>query len=176
MLLFTKIKGSFCNMSSYNQSLWIALLTSSRLLVSVRIMVLSTAPWALELKRGRENISAITGSMEWATSLSRATAEERTKVQPGGVGHFISILLNYVYFLPSSNGHVDFSEVWLLNSKCVPCSHGYCGAVIFSPSWIISFNIILHFCWANAALGTGGPRRHVRTRHCVDSLCAASTM
>lgn len=164
-------------MSSYNQSSWIVLLTSSRLLVSVRIMILSTAPCrALELKCGRENLSAITGGMEWAASLSHATAEERTKVQPGGVGHFISILLNYVYFLPSSNGHVDFSKVWRLNSKCAPRSRGYCGAVISSPSWIISFSIILRFCWGNAALGKWGPRRHVRATNCVDSLCAASTM
>lgn len=112
VLLFTKIRSSFCNMSSYNQSSWIVLLTFSRLLVSVRIMVLSTAPCrALELKCGRENLSGITGGMEWATSLSCATAQQRNKVQPGGVGHFMSILLNYVYFLPSSNGHVDFSKV-----------------------------------------------------------------
>lgn len=52
MLLFTKIRGSLCNMTSYNQSSWIVLLTSSRLLVSVRI---STALCgALVLKCGRE--------------------------------------------------------------------------------------------------------------------------
>lgn len=124
MLPSTKIKGWFCNMSSYKQPCWTVLLTSSRLPVYRRIMVLSAALCtALAVKCGKEESFCHHRRYGMGHQSSPSPlyhfAQQRNKAQAGGVGHFIRILLNCVFFLPSTNGPVDFPRDIILNSKGV---------------------------------------------------------